>query len=485
MYRVVHICVVIFLIVTLMPTANSCSDESNSTLDTELRGTTYNANPSNYLTYLNLLQPGDTLNLASGIYTDGLPITSLNGTEAEPITIIGPENDPRAVFQARNWDNTINIIDSSYIEIYNLELDGQDYSGIDAVKAKSESNWAHHIKLENLYIHNHDASQSTVGISTKCPVWNWTIRRNIINSAGTGLYLGDSDGSDPFVNGLIEGNLIIDTVGYNMQIKHQINRPSISGMPDNGITIIRHNVFSKLNNGSSGSSARPNLLAGHWPLSGPGMDDIYLIYGNFFYQNPHETLFQGEGNIAFYDNLLINDYGSAMTIQPHNDEPRRIRIFNNTVVSSGTGINVSGGNPSYQQKVIANASFAAIPISAIDQTDNVTDNYSNSVNYLVNPTGSLGQLDLYPLPGTLTGSIVDSSFYNMFLEWNHDFNSDLHDCTFRGAYAGEGQNPGWLPQLERKPLNSGTMVPSLSSWSAIAILLLMSMSLLILNVAPK
>ncbi|MCB0019611.1 MAG: hypothetical protein KDE09_17595, partial [Anaerolineales bacterium] len=36
--------------------------------------------------------------------------------------------------------------------------------------------------------------------------------------------------------------------------------------------------------------------------------------------------------------------------------------------------------------------------------------------------------------------------------WNWDFNYNLHDATRRGAYATAGANPGWLPQLTRKPL---------------------------------
>jgi hypothetical protein len=117
---------------------------------------------------------------------------------------------------------------------------------------------------------------------------------------------------------------------------------------------------------------------------------------------------------------------------------------------------VSGGHASFEQKVIGNAVFAGTPISADDQADNVTDAFLNAANYLVNPTGSPSgspsQLDLYPLPGTLTGSSLDNSYFNAFQDWDRDFNGDTHDGTFRGAYAGEGANPGWLPKLERKPV---------------------------------
>lgn len=421
-------------------------------------GTIYNGDPGNYRSLLDQLQPGDTLQLEAGTYTEGLPLNNLNGTAAAPIIIAGPENGARAVFTARTCCNTISIVTSSYVEIYNLELDGQDLGGVDAVKVEgTANNWAHHITLENLYIHRHDNGQQTVGINTKAPAWNWTVRRNIIASAGTGMYFGDSDGGDPFVNSLIEGNLIVDTIGYNIQIKHQTgSRPTDLGMPTSGTTIIRHNVFSKANNASTGPNARPNLLVGHWPLSGAGVSDVYQIYGNFFYQNPTgESLFQGEGNVALYNNLFVNTVGHAIAIQAQNDVPKMIRVFNNSVLASGTGIRVSGGDSNFEQKVIGNAVFGATPINAADVADNVTDSLANAANYLTSPGGdpANGTLDLYPLPGTLTGPPLDSSSFETFVEWDHDFNGDAHDGTFRGAYAGEGQNPGWLPRLERKPLN--------------------------------
>jgi hypothetical protein len=98
---------------------------------------------------------------------------------------------------------------------------------------------------EKLEIHDHGADQQIVGISTKCPAWNWVIRRNSIGGAGPGQYLGNSDGSAEFVNGLIERNLVRDSIGYAMQIKHQNVRTTGIGEPASNTTIIRHNVFSK------------------------------------------------------------------------------------------------------------------------------------------------------------------------------------------------------------------------------------------------
>ena len=129
--------------------------------------------------------------------------------------------------------------------IRNLVLEGNNVP-VDGVKAEGHARWAHHITLENLVIRGHGNNQQTVGISTKCPAWNWVIRGVTIIGAGTGIYLGNSDGSAPFVAGLIERNLIVDSIGYNLQIKHQVARPDLPGHAGGqSTTIIRHNVFAK------------------------------------------------------------------------------------------------------------------------------------------------------------------------------------------------------------------------------------------------
>ncbi|WP_245725219.1 hypothetical protein [Nitrosomonas halophila] len=215
--------------------------------------------------------------------------------------------------------------------------------------------------------------------------------------------MGNSDGSAPFIAGLIEYNLITQTLGYNLQIKHQQPRPNLAGMPaGDQVTTIRHNVFSKADPPRNPSSPRPNVLLGHWPLTGRGANDRYLVYSNFFYQNPQESLFQGEGRIALYNNLFVNHMGGAIRFQPHHDKPREIAIFFNTVVAKNTGIYHAGHNdPSLPIPWIANnAVFANRPL------------------------------------------------VKLFPEWELDFSGHSDDSRF-GAYAYD-YSPGWLPILSIK-----------------------------------
>ena len=407
------------------------------------------ATPADYRDKLKLLQPGDELVLAPGVYTAGLPLHNLLGSAEQPIVIRGAGPQPsRFVASARR--NTVSIVDSAYLQIRNLTLDGA-HQPADAVRAEGHGRFAHHITLENLHIVNHGLSQAFVGISTKCPAWNWVIRGNRILGAGTGMYLGNSDGRAPFVAGLIEHNLIAGSIGYNLQIKHQATRPELPGLPQSpSRTLIRHNVLIKAPNSSQGAGARPSMLVGHWPLQGPGGDDRYEIYGNFFYQNPGEALFQGEGNLAFYNNLLVNDFGDAVHIQPHNDVPRRIHVFHNTVLARGNGIRIRAGlvPPEQPQRVAVNAVFAGQPFSGGEQEHNLGAARNEATVYLRSPDAPLGRLRLDPLPGRLLAPGNGLEWMNEFTDADRDFDGRLLGPAYRGAYAKPAL---WLPKPEIKP----------------------------------
>ena len=414
---------------------------------------TYTANPDNYLARLKMLEPGAHLRLLPGEYKNGLPIHYLRGAAQAPITISGPERGPRAVFVARPGHNTISIINSSYVAIRNLDLDGR-HLPVDGVKCEGHANWAHHITLDGLRVLGHGNNQQTVGISTKCPAWGWIIRNNVIEGAGTGLYLGNSDGRAPFIAGLIEHNLVVDTLGYNLQIKHQQSRPLLPEMPDGrNATIIRHNVFSKANGGSSQKMARPNVLVGHWPLAGSGADDRYLVYGNFFYQNPHESLFQGEGNIALYNNLFVNHFGDAIRIQPHNDTARIISVFYNTVIANGSGITLSRRehDPVHPQLVTANMVFAKSRMRDTFLEGNMTGELNEASDFLSRPFAPLGEMNLAPTDGNVRKHAEGDMRFDMYPDANLDFDGDLHGKGGIGAYALGKVKPRWVPMLEIKP----------------------------------
>lgn len=399
------------------------------------RARTLTAGPSDYAARLTELRPGDRLLLAAGTYREGLDLRRLHGNSRRPILIEGPA-DRSALFLGRPGRNTVELRDVSHLELRNLTLDGGNTPRVDGVKAHDVT---HHVTLENLLIMNHAAHQQTVGISTKAPAWAWTIRGCTIRRTGTGLYLGNSDGSAPFVHGLIECNLIVDTIGYGLQIKHQALRPERPGLPTQaGSTIIRRNIISKHRQALSGfQGPRPNLLVGHFPPRGAGSEDVYEIYGNLLYQNlVNEPLFQGEGNLAFHDNLLVNHHGPGLWIRPHNGRPRKVVVFHNTVVARTLGISVIEGDPAYRQAVMRNAVFAEEPIIAGQQEDNVTASYASAGGYLRAPYGDWPTLDLRPRRGRLQASTSESAPLPAVGDVEFDFAGSRRDGSHLGAYAG-------------------------------------------------
>lgn len=320
----------------------------------------YLAGPTDYRRYLPRLEAGDRLRLEPGTYLEGLPLRDLAGLPGQPIVIEAADASAPPRLMARRGANTVSLINVRHVTVRGLELDGGGLP-VDAVKAEGHSRYADFVVLEDLYIHDHAASQQSVGISTKCPALGWTIRGNRITRVGTGLYLGNSDGGAPFVGGLIEANRIDRTLGYNLQIKHQNGRPA--DWADGHDTIIRYNVFSK-QDAQPNPLARPNVLLGHFPPEGPGAVDRYLIYGNQFLSNPSEALLQSEARMALYDNLFVNEAGDAIRVQPHNGAPRDMVIFSNTVVASGAGIRIrQAPDAPYRQRLIANLVSAAQPIA--------------------------------------------------------------------------------------------------------------------------
>jgi hypothetical protein len=412
----------------------------------------YRAGPESYRQFLPRLQAGDRLQLEAGDYGRGLPLHHLQGHPGQPIVVEGPAQGAKARFIARPGANTVSLLDVSHVVIRNLELDGRNLP-VDAVKAEGHARFAHYVTLENLYIHDHAASQQNVGISSKCPALGWVIRGNRIERVGTGLYLGNSNGQAPFVGGLIEANQVMDTLGYNLQVKHQNPRPD--DLPETDVrhdTVIRHNFFSKagsLPDPNARQYTRPNVLVGHVPISGPGSEDRYLIHGNLFWQNPGESLFQGEGNLALYNNVFVTQGPDAVRIQPHNAVPREVRVLYNTVVAAHNGITVRvpENNP-YLQVVAGNMVFAVRPIEGGVQGANQTDAYDRAMLYLVNPYAPLHQADLTPHPGRQGGGDFNVVWRQNLSGIEKDFLGRKRPAGMMGAYgqAGPGPLQSWLDQ---------------------------------------
>jgi Quinohemoprotein amine dehydrogenase, alpha subunit domain III len=416
------------------------------------------ATPSNYRSLLRTLKPGDTLNLAAGRYL-GLPISNLRGTEEAWITITGPNTPPEALILGVDDSNLVEIENSSYVSIENLRIDSRGVPGAFGIAAHGqEQNLTHHIHIEGNTFVGQNGSQQTDAISTKTPTWGWIIRYNRILGAGTGIYLGNSDGKQPFVAGIIENNLIQDTIGYNMEIKHQLSIPEIPGMPLGPTsTVIRNNVFIK-NDQPSPDGDRPNVLIGAFPNIGPGALNLYEIYGNYFFHNHREALFQGTGRFTLHDNVFVDGpytYPAIVVMKQHG--PVKVAlIYNNTIYTPGPGIRFDSGGLS-GDAVVGNLIFATVPLAGpiTQESSNITGSPYKAAIYMRAPAFE-ASADFHPLPGKCQGAPIDLSLFHGNIAYSVDFNgapktSAKGAVVFRGAYAGEGENTGWRLRVGIKP----------------------------------
>jgi len=422
-----------------------------------------NATPANYTTQMATLAPGDTLQLAAGTYTNRLVINGLAGNAANWITIQGPATGT-ATFTGVSGNNTVSLRNCSYIAIKNIRIDCLGLQ-VDGIKAEGvvapATNYVHDMLIEGVTIVNAGANQQIVGINTKCPCWNWTIRGCEIIGAGTGMYLGNSDGSQPFVRGVIESNRVYDPEGYCIEIKHQANWPTGVGLPTgNGSTIIRNNVFIKTSR-ASGSGDRPNLLFGGFPDSGDGSNDLYEVYGNFIAANPRESLIQATGRFAIHDNLMVDcpdaNFAGIYVTAHQGKTVKLARVFHNTIYSAGRGIRVASGSTA--DVVAGNLVFSANAISGTitTNTGNLIDTVANAGSHVANPSTNLGSMNFYPLAGQCTGAALSMTAMNGDTHYDLDFNGNSKGgFTYRGCYAGSGTNPGWGPGNTLKTGGPGT-----------------------------
>ena len=416
-----------------------------------------NANPGEpgyYRDLVNQLQPGDTLVLPAGTYEERLNLSNLQGTAEAWITITGPESGPPAIITTQsNCCNAVQLGSSWFVAIKHLTIDSNSVAvatAIDGINAKGGI--THDILIEDCTLVGLSYHQQTVGISTKSTAWNWTVRRNTILEAGTGMYFGNSTGSSPFIASIIENNLVVDTIGYNIQIKYQNPYTQPAGLPAGPHrTIIRNNVLIKSKAQSEWPPSRvdgprPNLLVGGFPGTGPGSQDLYEIYANFVFMNPNEALFQGSGRMTIHGNVFVANGGSAVRLQNHDLPLKLAHVYSNTIYAADYGIRFAS-SAQEDDAIVGNLVFAATPISgsytAGNLRDNLTDTVANAGSHVENPSLALGQMDFYPLPGGAQGSPLDLSSFAADTHFDLDFNGDSKgDFQFRGAYAGEGANPG-------------------------------------------
>ena len=177
------------------------------------------------------------------------------------------------------------------------------------------------------------------------------------------------------------------------------------------------------------------MLLGHWPLSGRGAADRYLVYGNLFFDNPTEALLQAEGNLVIYNNVFINRQGDGVMLREHNDVPRAVEMFGNTILARGIGIRLRSADPAFRQQVDGNAVFSAGVELASMTAANLVDSYEAAASALQRPFGSARAPDLAPAARGFDGERESSNARALLPDVRLDFDRKPRGSTTTGAYA--------------------------------------------------
>jgi hypothetical protein len=149
-----------------------------------------------------------------------------------------------------------------------------------------------------------------------------------------------------------------------------------------------------------------------------------------------------------------------MLLQNHDLPLRRAYVYNNTVYGRGVGVSVAQPSTLEDSLVIGNALFADQGVNAPVQRDNIVDTPANAANHVVQPSYVLGSMDFYPKAGRLKGTALDLSKMTGHVDYNRDFNGTAKGAfEYRGAYAGEGSNPGWKLTNAIKNSTGSTIPP--------------------------
>lgn len=378
------------------------------------------ADPNDLTSKLPALRAGDTLILKAGQYRypGTRQLVNMHGRDGAWITITGPEPPLEAVMQGPAGRNTLELVGCSYLILRRLKFDGRNIAD-DAIKAADpvrataadQRRPVHHIRIEECTIVNHDRHQTYVGINCQVPAWNWTIRRNRILSAGTGIYLGDSKGRFPFLNATIEYNLVRNPKGYCLQIKHYDRRIDPSDMPTRQPyesmpgrdevcqNVIRHNVFAK-NDREGEMGDRPNVLLDGFPDAGPGARDRHRVYGNLVLNNPREALLQGSGRLSIHDNIFISSARPAVCLQAHEGKvPRSALVYHNTIITDREPVRVSGATPGAQIAVAGNimASGKIRDDAAVRLGSNLVMGLWRAESFFESVSSRIAEMDLRPV----------------------------------------------------------------------------------------
>jgi hypothetical protein len=260
------------------------------------------------------LKPGEELRLGGGTYTvsSGFRIT-VNGTATQPIVMRPRDGEHALIRQTNAAQNILEISDSRYFVVRGIEFTG----GSHGIRLMSSS----FVTVEDCEIH--DTGDVAISANSGGTYDGLKLLRNHIhhtNGTGEGMYLGCNNNGCRVANSLIEGNYI-----------HHTNGPTVE--QGDGI---------ELKEGSYGNVIRDNVIhdtnyPGIITYSAVGNGPANVIEGNVIW-NTNDYAIQSAADATIRNNIVL---GAPIALQNHQGgSPANMRVVHNTVITSGSGIEV-------------------------------------------------------------------------------------------------------------------------------------------------
>lgn len=409
------------------------------------------------------LQPGDTLTVFPGTYTDSGRIgISVRGSAAAPVLIKGAEGQPKPVITRLTGtavQNTINIEGASHLTLRGLEIAGNGGDGINMSGGPS------FITLEDLDIHDVD-----VGINFRSSMNNITVRRahirrtGIGGGTGEGMYVGCNDATCIVRDSLIENNWIHDalpgtTQGDGIEVK--------VGSHSN---VIRDNVIYNM--------PYPGIF-----VYGTGSNPVNVVEGNVIW-NCLEGIY-AVADAVVRNNIVIGS-GTGLSLYSHVQvaQMKNVTAVSNTLYDNTDGLYVRWGG-TVSNMVLANNAIYSPGKTAVNAGGSFGVGAAMRANYVQGGSSIAIDGARFYDGGTAASSFVDAANKDFWPRSGsiliargnasdapgNDFNGASRSAPVDiGAYESEGQaaNPGWRIVEGFKAVGAGgaggsdTSAPSVS-----------------------
>ena len=252
----------------------------------------------------NVVQPGDVVVVADGVYTGGSTIVDItrSGTAAAWI-VFEAAHRGGAVIDGQQNSSAIGVeIGGAYIRVQGFEVRGTSHYGIEAYHGHDVVVAANDVHAIGRYCTS--TSAGIVGINAYVP--NMTIERNVVHDVGR--YASGEHGCTPsnaywqnHDHGVYQGEgdhlLVRNNVFYDLTHGWAIQRYDGSGTVVNGLTIV-NNTFVGANPNKVGqiiiATATTNLLIANNIFYQPNTAGIWLDAGGVTGTVTHNLTYGGD-----------------------------------------------------------------------------------------------------------------------------------------------------------------------------------------------